>query len=64
MDVPVLDDKQRFAYVSSVQTLDAVKKTCQEQWRIGMDGKRVRIREPHVVMVMMMISTSYNSIIY
>ena len=40
MDVPVLADKQRLAYISSVQTQDAAYRTYQERWMIGMDGKR------------------------
>ena len=38
MDTPVLGDQQGFTYISSVWTLNAVKKSCQERWVIGMDG--------------------------
>ena len=41
MDTPVLTKQQRLIYISSVQTLDAVKRTYQERWQIGMDVERV-----------------------
>ena len=39
LDVPVVFDQQ--IYISSVSTLDAVKKTYQERWTIGTDGENV-----------------------
>ena len=41
-DVLVLADQQGLTEISSVQTLDTVERTYQEQWMIGMSGKRVR----------------------
>ena len=35
-------DQQGLIYISSVQTLDAVKITYQERWMTGTDGERVR----------------------
>ena len=40
MDVPVLADQLKLAYISSVQILDMVLKTYQEEWIIGIDGER------------------------
>ena len=40
MDVPVWADQEVLTYISSVPTLDAVLKTCQEQQRIGTDGEK------------------------
>ena len=40
MDVPVLADKQRLIYISSVGTVDAVQKTHQEGCKIGRYGDR------------------------
>ena len=39
MDTPVLVDQQKITFISSVWTLDAVKRTYQEQWPIEIDGK-------------------------
>ena len=41
MDTPVLGDQWKLMFITSVQTLDAIKGTCQEWWLIGMDSKRV-----------------------
>ena len=45
--MPVLADQEKktqkqkkIKFVSSVQSLDAILKTCQEWWLIGMDGER------------------------
>ena len=38
MKIPVTDDQGKFSPISSVQTLDAVTRTYQEQWPIAMDG--------------------------
>ena len=35
-----MTDQQELAFISSVQTLDAVYKTYQEQWPIGVDDQR------------------------
>ena len=35
MDTPVLADQQSLIYISTLQIFDAVKKTFQEQWSIG-----------------------------
>ena len=40
MDTPVLADQQRLTYISSVQTVDAAKRTFLEWWIIGIDSKR------------------------
>ena len=40
MDLPVLTDQLRLTYITSVWTHDADLKTSQEQWMIGMDGKK------------------------
>ena len=40
MDTPVLADQQKLIFVISVQILDAVWRTCQDQKMIGMDGTR------------------------
>ena len=40
MDTPVLVDKQKLTYVTSVRKLNMTKKTYQEQSIIVMDGKR------------------------
>ena len=40
MDNPKLVDQQKFIYISFVKTLDAMLKTCQEWWLIGIDGER------------------------
>ena len=40
MNMTVLADQQEPAYNSSIQILDVPLKTCQEQWMIGMDGKK------------------------
>ena len=39
MDTPVLNDHQKFTFISSVLTLDVILKTHQEQWTTGTDGK-------------------------
>ena len=39
-DVPVLADQQELIYISFVWTLDAVWKTCWEQWMIGTNRER------------------------
>ena len=36
----VLADQHKLAYICSVQTLDAVRKTCQELWMIGNGAER------------------------
>ena len=41
MDTPVLADKQKLTFISSVQTLGAVWRIYEVQWLIGTDGKRV-----------------------
>ena len=38
MDTLVLTNQQRFTYISTVQTLDAFKRTCQEQWLLATNG--------------------------
>ena len=40
MDPTVLANQQKLTVISSLQTLDTVKRTCQEQWLIGTDSKR------------------------
>ena len=40
MDTPVLAFHQGFTCISSGQTLDVIKRTYQERWTIGTDGKR------------------------
>ena len=42
MDTPVLSDHQKLTSISSVWTLDAVWRTYQAQWPIGMDGEESR----------------------
>ena len=42
INAPRLADQQRLTSISYVKTLDAVWRTCQEQWTIGMDGERDR----------------------
>ena len=56
MDTPVFIEPQRSSYISPVQTLDAVKKSYQEQWPIGMDGERDS-KNPcyHQALMMMMM---------
>ena len=39
-DTPVLANKQKFIFISSVWILDAIKKIYQEQWPVGMDDKK------------------------
>ena len=39
-DTPVSTDQQKFTYINSVLTLDAVKKTCQKRWLIEKDGEK------------------------
>ena len=41
-DMPVLADRQKFIYISCVQTQNVVWKICQEWWTIGTDGESVR----------------------
>ena len=43
MDAPLLSDQQNLTFISSMQTLDAVWRTYQEQWLRGTDGKRESI---------------------
>ena len=40
MDMPVLVNQQRLSFNSFVWTLDDDWRTNQEQWMIGLDGKR------------------------
>ena len=40
MDTLVLADQQKLTSISSVQTLDAILRTCKEWWFIGTDGER------------------------
>ena len=42
MDAPVLAERQKLNYISSVRTLDTVWRTCSGRWMIGTDGERVR----------------------
>ena len=39
MDTKALTDQQKLTCISSVRTLDAVKRTYQERWTIGMDSE-------------------------
>ena len=39
MDLPMWPDQQIFAFISSVQTLNAVMTTRQDQWSKGTDGE-------------------------
>ena len=41
MDTLVLANKQKLIFISFVQTLDAILRTYQELWLIGMDGERM-----------------------
>ena len=40
INTPMLAGQQKLTIISSVQTLDIVKKTCQERWTKGIDIKR------------------------
>ena len=42
MDILVLANQRKYVYFSSVQTQDAVERTCQEQWPTGIDDKSVK----------------------
>ena len=39
MDTSLLDDQQGLTYISSIQTLVAVKRTFQDSWTIGTDDE-------------------------
>ena len=39
-DTPVLANQQKLTFISSVQTLDAVEKTCQARWQTEMDSEK------------------------
>ena len=56
MDFDTWTHQQKLTFISSVRTLDAVERTCQQQWLIGMDGENQRnLCCQHVMMIMMMI---------
>ena len=62
MDTPVLADKKKLAHISYVRPLDAVQRTCKEQWPIGTDGEIENKRNlccRHTVMMMMMNEQTY-----
>ena len=40
MDTPALVDQQRLIYISCVQILDVVWRTCQKLWMIEMDREK------------------------
>ena len=40
MYTTVLADQQKLTFISSLHTLDAIKRTCQEWWPIRTDGKK------------------------
>ena len=40
--IPVLNVQHELTYINFVQTLDAVKRTSQKRWIIGMDSERIR----------------------
>ena len=44
IEIPVLTDQQGFACISSVRTLDAVKKSGKKWWMRGTNSKRERER--------------------
>ena len=55
IDVPVLANQQRLKYTSYVQTLDAVKRTCKEQWKIGREWERESDKGLRAIDTMMMM---------
>ena len=42
ISTPVLPNKQKFTFICSIQTINALKRTWQEQWLTGIDGERFK----------------------
>ena len=50
-----LTDKQKLIFIDTVQTLDAVYRTCLEQWPLKTDEKWATVKGIRAVSTMMMI---------